>query len=72
EMETATPHLLPDIFAAEIAYIAGETALVAGHSERSVIYLNMAVAGNPTVARIHGMRAAALWLAGHHEEASNA
>ena len=69
EMEAATPNLLPDIFAAETAYIAGETALVAGHPDRAVTYLNMAVAGNPTVARIHGMRAAALWLAGQREEA---
>jgi len=68
-MELATAYLLPDLGAAETAYIAGETALVAGHPERAVAYLDMAIAGNATVARIHGMRAAALWMAGRHDEA---
>jgi len=69
EMESATAYLLPDMGAAETAYIAGETALVTGHPDRAVGYLDMAVAGNPSIARIHGMRAAALWMAGRHEEA---
>jgi|GEM_PF-5411834 len=69
EMEAATAYLLPDIAAAETAYIAGETALVAGHPERAAAYLDMALAGNATVARIHGMQAAALWMAGRYEEA---
>ena len=69
EMEAATRNLLPDIAAAETAYIAGETALVAGHPERATDYLAMAIGGNANVARIHGMYAAALWVAGRPAEA---
>jgi DNA-binding SARP family transcriptional activator/TolB-like protein len=69
EMEAATAYLLPDIAAAETAYVAGETALVAGHPDRAVTYLDMAIVGNATVPRIHGMRAAALSMAGREKEA---
>lgn len=69
EMEAATAYLLPDIAAAETAYIAGETALVAGHPDRAVTYLDMAIVGNATIPRIHGMRAAALSMAGREKEA---
>jgi DNA-binding SARP family transcriptional activator len=69
EMEEATKNLLPDIAAAETAYIAGETALVAGHPDRAVSYLDMAIVGNATIARIHGLHAAALWMAGRQEAA---
>jgi adenylate cyclase len=72
EMEKVTPNLLPDIAAAETAFIAGETALVAGHPDRAVYYLDQAVAGNPTTARIHSLRAAALWMAGRQAEAHTA
>jgi DNA-binding SARP family transcriptional activator/tetratricopeptide (TPR) repeat protein/TolB-like protein len=72
QMEAATGHLLPDIASAETAYIAGETALMTGHPERAITYLDLAISGNPTVSRIHGMRAAALHLAGRQSEASAA
>jgi DNA-binding SARP family transcriptional activator/tetratricopeptide (TPR) repeat protein len=72
EMEGATKNLLPDLAAAETAYIAGETALVAGHPDRAVAYLEMANAGNATIARIHGLYAAALWMAGRQAEAREA
>ena len=51
------------------AFIAGETALVAGHPDRAVEYLDIAVSGNPMIARIQALRAAALWMAGRHAEA---
>jgi tetratricopeptide (TPR) repeat protein len=72
EMEEATKNLLPDIAAAETAYIAGETALVAGHPDRAVSYLDMAITGNATIARIHGLYAAALWMVGRRTEARDA
>jgi len=72
EMEAVTPNLLPDIAAAETAFIAGEAALVAGHPDKAVEYLDQAVAGNPKTARIHSLRAAALWMAGRQTEAHTA
>lgn len=69
QMEALMPNLLPDIAAAETAYIAGETALVAGHPERAVAYLDIAIRGNATISRIHALRAAALWTAGRQPEA---
>ncbi len=70
QMEGAIGNLLPDARASETAYIAGETALVAGHPERAVTYLDMSIAaGNGAVSRIHAFQAAALELAGRHEEA---
>ncbi|WP_424630836.1 BTAD domain-containing putative transcriptional regulator [Bradyrhizobium sp. SYSU BS000235] len=69
QMEAAVTNLLPDIGAAETAYIAGETALVAGHADRAVAYLDMAIAGNGTISRIHALYAAALEMAGRHQEA---
>jgi tetratricopeptide (TPR) repeat protein/TolB-like protein len=71
-MEPAAKNLLPDLGAAETAYIAGETALAADHADEAVRYLNMAVSGNPTVGRIHALRAAALQLADRKGEASAA
>ena len=68
-MQRSTEYLLPDIGAPETAYVAGETALAAGHPEEAVRYLNMAVAGNPTVGRIHALLAAALQAAGRNDEA---
>lgn len=68
-MQAATPNLLPDLGAAETAYIAGETALMAGHDAEAVRYLGMAVSGNPTVGRIHALYAAALFRAGRLDEA---
>lgn len=69
EMEAAVVNLLPDIGAPETAFIAGETALVAGHPEQAVTYLDTAVAGNPTMSKLHALRAAALWMVGRHDEA---
>jgi tetratricopeptide (TPR) repeat protein len=68
-MAVATKNLLPDIAAAETAYIAGETALVAGHPAEAVTYLEMAINGNATVGRIHALHAAALQIAGRQAEA---
>jgi DNA-binding SARP family transcriptional activator/TolB-like protein/Flp pilus assembly protein TadD len=68
-MAIATKNLLPDIAAAETAYIAGETALVAGHPAEAVTYLEMAINGNATVGRIHALYAAALQTAGREAEA---
>jgi DNA-binding SARP family transcriptional activator/Flp pilus assembly protein TadD/TolB-like protein len=72
QMEGVMPNLLPDIGAAESAFIAGETALVSGHPDRAVEYLDIAVSGNPTMPRIHALRAAALWMAGRPAEAVTA
>jgi DNA-binding SARP family transcriptional activator/tetratricopeptide (TPR) repeat protein len=72
QMEAVMPNLLPDIGAAESAFIAGETALVSGHPDRAVDYLDIAVSGNPRIARIHALRAAALWMADRHAEAHTA
>jgi len=69
EMETVMVNLLPDIGAPELAYLAGEIALVAGHVDRAVTYLDIAVRGNPTVARIQALYAAALWSAGRTDDA---
>jgi DNA-binding SARP family transcriptional activator/tetratricopeptide (TPR) repeat protein len=68
-MASVASNLLPDLGAAETAYIAGETALAAGHTDEAVRYLNMAVSGNPTVGRIHALHAAALELANRADEA---
>ena len=72
EMEAAMPKLLPDIASPETAFIAGETALVAGHPDRAVYYLDIAVNGNRTMARLHSLRAAALWMVGRQAEAHTA
>ena len=69
QMEAVMPNLLPDFAAAETGYLAGETALVAGHPEQAVAYLDIAIRGNATVSRIHALHAAALWMAGHQAEA---
>jgi DNA-binding SARP family transcriptional activator len=68
-MEAATPNLLPDLGAAETAYIAGETALVAGHYPEAAQYLGTAVTGNPTVGRIQALYAVALFQANRLDEA---
>lgn len=68
-MQAATPNLLPDLGAAETAYIAGETALVAGHAQEAARYLGIAVSGNPTVGRIQALYAVALFRSGHSAEA---
>ncbi len=68
-MQAATPNLLPDLGAAETAYIAGETALVAGHDQDAARYLGLAVTGNPTVGRIQALYAVALFRAGRLDEA---
>lgn len=68
-MQAATPSLLPDIGAAETAYIAGETALLAGQDQEAARYLGMAVNGNPTVGRIQALYAIALFRAGRLDEA---
>lgn len=72
QMETATKHLLPDVGAAETAYMAGETALVSGNADRAVEYLALATNANPSVSRIHALHAAALMLAGRVAEAQSA
>lgn len=69
QMEGVAGQLLPDIASAETAYIAGETALMTGHLDRAITYLDLAINGNPAVARIQGMYAAALQLAGRTEQA---
>jgi hypothetical protein len=69
EMEAVMANLLPDIGAPELAYLAGEIALVADHVDRALSYLDIAVRGNPTVARIQALYAAALWSAGRTAEA---
>jgi hypothetical protein len=56
-MEAVTGNLLPDIASVETANIAGETALMTGHLEPAITYLDLAISGNPTISRIHGMRA---------------
>ncbi|UZE49827.1 hypothetical protein ONR75_03245 [Rhodopseudomonas sp. P2A-2r] len=71
-MQQAAGNLLPDLGAAETAYIAGETALAAGHNDDAVRYLGMAVSGNPTVGRIHALQAAALQLSGRNDLARDA
>jgi DNA-binding SARP family transcriptional activator len=68
-MQAVTPNLLPDIGAAETAYIAGETALVAGHYPEAAQYLGVAVSGNPTVGRIQALYAVALFRANRLDEA---
>lgn len=72
QMEAATRHLLPDLGAAETAYMAGETALVSGNPDRAVEYLELATNANPSVSRIHALHAAALMLAGRTAEARKA
>jgi hypothetical protein len=72
KMETVVVNLLPDIGAPESAFLAGEIALVADHVDRALTYLDMAVRGNPTVARIQALRAVALWTAGRPSEAQAA
>ena len=72
KMEAASPDIPPGSAAAEAAYIAGETALAAGHPQRAVTYLEMACNGNPTISRDQAMLAAALWMAGRHDEARKA
>jgi DNA-binding SARP family transcriptional activator/TolB-like protein len=69
QMEAVVPNLLPDIGAPETAFVAGETALVAGHPERAVVYFDAAIAGNPTISRLHALRAAALWIVRRQAEA---
>lgn len=69
QMEAVVVNLLPDIAASETAFIAGETALVAGHPEQAVAYLDTAIAGNPTMSKLHALRASALWMAGRQAEA---
>lgn len=69
-MQAATPNLLPDLGAAETAYVAGETALLAGHDQEAARYLGMAVSGNPTVGRIQALYAVALFRAGRLDEAA--
>jgi len=71
EMEAVVPDLA-DVPGAEYGFLAAETALAAGHIERALAYLDVAVTGNVTVARLHALRAAALWLAGRHAEAHDA
>ncbi|WP_371424189.1 tetratricopeptide repeat protein [Tardiphaga sp.] len=68
-MQEATPNLLPDLGAAETAYIAGETALVTDHYPEAAQYLGMAVTGNPTVGRIQALYAVALFRANRLDEA---
>jgi hypothetical protein len=63
------PNLLPDLGAAESAFIAAETALVAGHLDRALQYIDIAISGNPKMPRLYAMRAAVLWLQGHQAEA---
>lgn len=69
QMEAVMPNLLPDIGAPESAYIAGEIALSADQIDRAVYFLDIAVRGNPTVARIQALYAAALWMAGRIAQA---
>jgi tetratricopeptide (TPR) repeat protein len=71
EMEAITPNFA-EVAASEYGYIAGETALVAGHTDRALAYLDTAVAGNPTIARLQALYAAALWMAGRGAEAHRA
>jgi hypothetical protein len=71
-MEATMANLLPDIGASESAFIAAETALVAGHPDKALVYLDLAVSGNPTMPRLQAMRAAALWIAGREHEAAAA
>jgi DNA-binding SARP family transcriptional activator/tetratricopeptide (TPR) repeat protein/TolB-like protein len=71
-MQVAMKTPLPDIAIAETGYMAGETALVAGHLPEAVAYLDMAVSGNPTVGRIHALHAAALQMAGRPVDAKAA
>ncbi|MFT3941223.1 BTAD domain-containing putative transcriptional regulator [Rhodopseudomonas sp.] len=68
-MEKMISNLLPDIAVPETAFIAGEIALSAGRTDRAVSYLEAAVRGNPAIARIHALYAAALWLAGRPADA---
>jgi DNA-binding SARP family transcriptional activator len=72
EMEATMANLLPDIGASESAFIAAETALVAGHPDKALVYLDLAVSGNPTMPRLQAMRAAALWMEGREHEAAAA
>ena len=72
EMEAVMPNLLPDIGTAESAFIAAETALVAGHTDRALQYLVNAISDNPTMPRLYAMKAAVLWEEGHYAEAVTA
>ena len=63
---------IPDIDAADAAFIAGETALMAGPLDRALVYYDMAVSHNPTISRNHAWRAVALWRAGRRHEAHEA
>ncbi|HMK78143.1 MAG TPA: BTAD domain-containing putative transcriptional regulator [Xanthobacteraceae bacterium] len=71
EMEAISLNLT-DIAAAELGYEAGETALVAGHVDRALAYLEAAVTGNANVARVQALYAAALWMDGRQGEAHRA
>ena len=72
EMEAVMPNLLPDIGAAESAFIAAETAVVAGHMDRALRYLEDAISDNPSMPRLYAMKAAVLWEEGHYAEAVTA
>ena len=72
EMEAVMPNLLPDIGAAESAFIAAETALVAGHTDRALHYLEDAISDNQSMPRLYAMKAAVLWEEGHYAEAVTA
>ncbi|MBI0330429.1 BTAD domain-containing putative transcriptional regulator [Burkholderia plantarii] len=57
----------PDV--ADYAFIAGETALMAGHPGRALFYYDKAVSANPAVPRNHAWRSVALWRLHREAEA---
>jgi tetratricopeptide (TPR) repeat protein len=61
-----------DVAAADAAFLAGETALIAGHPDRALTYFDWAVSGNPEIPRNPAWRAVALWRLDRKAEAHEA
>jgi DNA-binding SARP family transcriptional activator/tetratricopeptide (TPR) repeat protein len=63
EMEAVSRYLLTDVSADGLAFIAGETALMAGHADRAATHFRAAVDANAAIPRLHAWLAVALWKA---------
>jgi DNA-binding SARP family transcriptional activator/Tfp pilus assembly protein PilF len=59
---------IPDI-PSESAFISGEMALMAGHSDLALAYYDQAISASPNIPRNYAWRAVALWRVGRKTEA---